>query len=207
MTRSLPSLRSFVLRTLLWLPLCFAAWYFFAPLHSPIAGAGARLLAGLVAPGVVSGVERQGSDLVFVTTLEVHPGPGLTAVLLPEVNPLLYTYGLPFFVALMLASGSRWRTILAGAAILLVFQGWGIAFDFLSQIAINLGPGIAMLAGLADWRREVIALAYQVGTLVLPSLAPVVLWAAFNRGFIERALGARVGAVAMLNAREAPPRA
>jgi len=190
-TRSLPSLRSFVLRTLLWLPLCFAAWYFFAPLHSPIAGAGARLLAGLVAPGVVSGVERQGSDLVFVTTLEVHPGPGLTAVLLPEVNPLLYTYGLPFFVALMLASGSRWRTILAGAAILLVFQGWGIAFDFLAQVGLNLGPDISAQAGLADWRREAIALGYQLGAIMFPSVVPVVLWALFNRPFIEQALAPR----------------
>jgi len=194
-TRSLPSLRSFVLRTLLWLPLCFAAWYFFAPLHSPIAGAGARLLAGLVAPGVVSGVERQGSDLVFVTTLEVHPGPGLTAVLLPEVNPLLYTYGLPFFVALMLASGSRWRTILAGAAILLVFQGWGIAFDFLAQVGLNLGPDISAQAGLADWRREAIALGYQLGAIMFPSVVPVVLWALFNRPFIEQALAPRASPV------------
>jgi hypothetical protein len=190
-TRSPPALRSFVLRALLWLPVCFAAWYFFAPLHSPIAGAGARLLASLVAPDVVSDVERQGSDLVFVTTLEVHPGPGLTAVLLPEVNPLLYTYGLPFFVALMLASGSRWRTILAGAAILLVFQGWGIAFDFLAQVGLNLGSDISALAGLADWRREAIALGYQLGAIMFPSVVPVVLWALFNRSFIEQALAPR----------------
>jgi len=195
MTGSGPSLRSFVLRTLLWLPLCFAAWYFLAPLHSPIAGAGARLLAGLVARDVVSDVERQGSDLVFVTTLEVHPGPGLTAVLLPEVNPLLYTYGLPFFVALMLASGSRWRTILAGAAILLLFQSWGIAFDFLTQIGLNLGSDISAQAGLADWRREAIALGYQLGAIIFPSVVPVVLWALFNRPFIEQALALRAAPV------------
>jgi hypothetical protein len=176
---------------LLWLPACFAAWYFIAPLHSPIAGAGARLLAGLVARDIVSDVERQGSDLVFVTTLEVHPGPGLTAVLLPEVNPLLYTYGLPFFVALMLASGSRWRRIVAGAAILLLFQAWGIAFDFLAQVGLNLGSDIAALAGLADWRREAIALGYQLGAIIFPSVVPVVLWALFNRPFIEQALALR----------------
>jgi len=185
------SLGSFVLRAFLWLAPCFAAWYFLAGIHSTVAGGVARLYLGLIAPGVVSGIEREGLELVVVTTLEVHPAPGLTGVLMQEVNPLLYTYGLALFVAMMLASRCGWRAILFGAAILLPFQGWGIAFDFLSQIAINLGPEIAKLAGLADWRREVIALAYQVGALMLPSLAPVVLWAAFNRTFIERALGTR----------------
>jgi hypothetical protein len=191
MTVAVGSLRSFVLRSFLWLGPCFAAWYFLAGVHSTIAGGVARLLVGLVAPGVVSGIEHEGFELVFVTNLEVHPAPGLTAVLMHEVNPLLYTYGLALFVAMMLGSRCRWREILAGAALLLPFQGWGIAFDFLSQIAINLGPEIATLAGLADWRREAIALAYQVGALMLPSLAPVVLWTFFNRSLIKRALGTR----------------
>jgi len=37
----------------------------------------------------------------------------------PEVNPLLYTYGLAFFVALMLAAGTKWWKILVGAVALL----------------------------------------------------------------------------------------
>jgi len=183
------SIRSFVLRCALWLAPCFAAWYFAAPLHSPIAGVAARPVIALFAPGIVSAIERQGVDLVFVTTLEVHPAPGVTAVLLAEVNPLLYTYGLALFAALMLASGWRWRAMAAGAALLLVFQGWGIAFDLLAQLGLHQGPEVALQAGLANWRREVIALGYQLGTILFPSLAPVILWAAFNRGFHGQALG------------------
>ena len=138
---------------------------------------------------IVSAIERQGADLVFVTTLEVHPAPGVTAVLLAEVNPLLYTYGLALYAALMLACGWRWGALAAGAALLLVFQGWGIAFDFLAQLAVNQGPEVALQAGLADWRREVIALGYQLGAILFPSLAPVILWAAFNRTFIGQATG------------------
>jgi hypothetical protein len=185
------SLRSFVLRAFLWLAPCFAAWYYLASIHSMVAGRLAWMLIGLVAPGVVSDIEREGFELVFVTTLEVHPAPGLTAVLMPQVNPLLYTYGLALFVAMMLGSRRGWRPLLAGSAMLLPFQGWGIAFDLLSQLAINLGPDIAVLAGLADWRREAIALGYQVGALMLPSLAPVMLWAAFNRSFMQRTLAIR----------------
>jgi len=183
-----PALGRFVLGAFLWLPPCFAAWYFSAPFQAAVAGRLARGLIDLFAPGVVSGLERQGSDLLFVTTLEVHPGPGLTAVLVPEVNPLLYTYGLALFVALMLASRSRWRAILGGAAILLAFQAWGIAFDLLAQIAPNLGSQATAQAGALDWRREAIALGYQVGALVFPSLMPVVLWGLFNRSFVQASL-------------------
>jgi hypothetical protein len=34
------------------------------------------------------------------------------------------------------------------------------------------------------WRREAIAIGYQAGTLIFPSLVPVLLWAVFNRAFI-----------------------
>ena len=71
-------------------------------------------------------------------------------------------------------------------ALLLPFQGWGIAFDFLAQVGIKLGPAVAAQAGLGGWRVEAIAIGYQIGTLILPSLVPVVLWAVFNRTLHRR---------------------
>jgi len=177
MTSGAPSIGTFVLRTFLWLPPCFAAWYVSAPYLAAIAGRLARGLVDLVRPGIVSGLERGGIDLVFVTTIEVRAAAGQTAVLLPEVNPMIYSYGLALFLALMLAARSRWWKILAGAAALLPFQAWGIAFDFLAQVGVKLGPEISAQAGLSGWRAEAIALGYQIGSLILPSLMPVLLWA------------------------------
>jgi hypothetical protein len=191
MTEGAPTLGKFVLRTILWLPPCFAVWYFSAQYHAAVAGALARLLVDQFKSGIVSALEQPGIDLVFVTTLEVHPEPGLTALLLPEVNPLLYTYGLAFFLALMLATRAKWWKILVGAVVLLPFQSWGIAFDFLSQVGVTLGPEVSVQAGLLGWRREVIALGYQIGNLIFPSLIPVVLWAVFSRQFIENLLRSR----------------
>lgn len=192
MTPHAPSLGRFVLHTFLGLPPCFAAWYLGAQHHAALAGELSRLLVDRLKPGLVSALEQPGFDLVFVTTLKVHPAPGQTALLLAEVNPLVYTYGLAFFLALMLAARAQWWKILVGAAVLLPFQSWGIAFDFLAQVGIKLGADVSTQAGLLGWRAEAIALGYQIGSLILPSLMPVVLWAIFNRPFIERTLAGSV---------------
>jgi hypothetical protein len=188
MTASAPSLGKFVARIFLWLPPCFAGWYFAAQYHTAVAGSLARVWVNQFTPGIVSALERTGFDLVFVTTIQVHPAPGQTALLLPEVNPLIYTYGLALFLALMLATRASWWKVLVGAAVLLPFQSWGIAFDFLAQVGVKLGPEVSAQAGLLGWRAEAVALGYQLGSLIFPSLIPVVSWAVFSREFIASVL-------------------
>jgi hypothetical protein len=184
MTKSAPALGTFVLRTFLWLPPCFAAWYLLAPFHSAVAAGFARFFIALFNAALITATEQQHIDLVFVTRLQVQQAPGQVGVLALEVNPLIYTYGLAFFLALMLAARARWWRLLAGAAVLLPFQGWGIGFDFLAQVGAKLGPEVAAQAGLLG-AREAIALCYQLGNLVFPSLIPVVLFVAFSRPYIE----------------------
>ena len=179
-----PSLARFVLRTLAWLPPCFAAWYLGAQIHTGIAAALARLVVAFFNAAIIKATEYPGLELRFVTTIEVPSAAG-RGVLAIEVNPLLYTYGLALFLALMLAARARWRHVLLGAAILLPFQGWGIGFDLLAHLGVKLGPEVSAQAGLLG-SREFIALAYQVGNLIFPSVVPVILWAFFNREFIER---------------------
>jgi hypothetical protein len=181
-----PSLGRFVLRTFLWLPPCFAAWYFSAHYSTAAPGALARLGVDLFNSNIVAALEHPALDLIFVTTLEIHAAAGQTAVVLAEVNPLIYTYGLPLFLALMLAARARWWQIAIGAIVLLPFQAWGIAFDFLAQVGMQLGFEVARQAGFSATQREVIALCYQMGALIFPALAPVAVWAILNRRFIER---------------------
>jgi hypothetical protein len=177
--------QAFALRVLLWMPPSFLAWYLLAPWHASIAGAFAHLWLALLAPGLVATVERTGTTLAFVTTLRVQPVAGHDAVLVPEAGALIYTYGLALLVALMMAARARWWKMLAGAALLLPFEGWGLAFDLLAQVGIGLGPGISAQAGLANWRREAIALGYQAGSVILPCLTPVMAWGILCLSFIE----------------------
>ncbi|MEO8104550.1 MAG: exosortase H-associated membrane protein [Betaproteobacteria bacterium] len=183
MTTEGPTLRQFVVRTFLWLPPCFAAWYFSAPLLAAVAGMLSRPVINLLTTGIVSALEQSGASLTFVTTLKVHPAPGQTALLLPEVNALLYTYGLALFIALMLAERAAWWKMVVGSVALLPFQSLGIAFDVLAQVGIRLGPEVAAQAGVGGFRLEVIALGYQLGILIFPTLLPIVFWAVASRLF------------------------
>ena len=182
MTRTnVASVARFALRIGLWLPPSFAAWYFAATYLASLAGAAAAACVGVLRSGLVAALEHSDAALVFVTTLQVHGQAGQTGVLLVEVNPLPYLAGTPLLVALMLASRARWWKVMAGIALLLPFQAWGIAFDFLVQVGVKSGWEVSVQAGLGGWRAEVIALAYQLGSLIFPALAPVALWIAFNR--------------------------
>ena len=181
------SLGPFVLRAVLWLPPCFAAWYWIAPFHAVIAANLARWMVERVSGGLIAATEYAGRGIVFVTTIQVPVAPGQAGVLTVDVNPLVYTYGIALFTALSLAAKARWWTLPVGLALLLPFQGWGIAFDLLAQLGGALGAEVAARAGLAGWRAEAVALGYQAGSLILPSLAPVALWVAFDRELRERA--------------------
>ena len=176
-------LRSFLWRIFAWLPACFAAWYGLAPLHAEAASRVSRAILGLVEPNLVENIERAGGLLSFVTTLEaVGPQRG---VLVMEVDALLYTFGLPLFVALMLASRRGAAAMLLGALALLPIQSAGIALAFLVQL-IGQGTNVASVTGLAGWRAECLVLAYQFATLVMPAAAAILAWCALSRDFIAR---------------------
>ena len=176
MTAAAIPLKRFVLHTFLWLPPCSAVWYWIADYHSTVVGKLARMLVNQFTTGIVSALERSGLNMVFVTTIKVHPELGQTALLTPEVNPLTYTYGLALFTALMLAERARWWKILAGAVLLLFFQSWSIAFEVMAQI-MQFGPDVSDQAGVRGWRLMTVDIGYQLGTFIFPSLIPIVIWA------------------------------
>ncbi len=174
----------FALRALAWLAPCFAAWYWTAAWLARPAAWLARAAIWLADGGIVNGLEWEEGIARFVTNIEMSASPAQAAVLLVEVNPLLYTYGIAIVAALMLASRASWRKLLLGVALLLPFQAWGIAFDVLAQI-VRAGPQAASQVSLVGWKAEGVALGYQLGSLIFPTLAPVLLWAGMGRSFIE----------------------
>lgn len=167
-------------RALAWLPACFAAWYVASPVLSWIP---ARLAVPVVEAfsGPASRIELSAGLARY--ELEIA-APRLPRAAVPdaiadvEVSPRAYTYGVALFLALSLATRGRRRPgALAWAiAALVILPAWGIAFDALRQIgwASELAPYLRW----SPAGREAVAFGYQVGYLLLPTLAPVVAWLA-----------------------------
>ena len=183
--------RAFALRLLVWLVPTFAVWYLVAPAHErPVAWLAALMLDAF-ANGMTGAIEFAPRVVTFVTSLHARTAEGQAGLVEVEVNPLLYTYGSALFAALMLASGARWTRLLAGLALLLPVHAWGVAFDAIGQV-LRMDRAIVAQAGLAGWRAEAAAVGYQLGSLVLPALAPIALWVLLQRAFVERIAGLRL---------------
>ncbi|HVN35647.1 MAG TPA: exosortase H-associated membrane protein [Casimicrobiaceae bacterium] len=181
-------LGGFVVRALGWLPIAFFGWYVAAPI---LLWPAALLVKGISWAGLsdlVVAIEQSGATLTFVTSLRPGTGAAQAARVTVDVNMLVYAFGLPLYAALVLAArGANWPLLLAaGYAALTPVVAWGTLADFLKNIAITAGPLIASQTGFAGWQREVIAFAYQLGALILPTVAPAVLWVLTHDAFLER---------------------
>ncbi|MBK7661475.1 MAG: hypothetical protein IPJ28_21205 [Betaproteobacteria bacterium] len=171
------------LRALGWLPLTLAAWYF-------ASAALAWVPAKLAAPALgLAGVEVRSVTLAdgvaaFGARLVPPYRPGIAQVesvaVDVDVKTRTFTFGIALFVALTLATGRPWRAraVAIGAAVTIALPAWSIAFDALRQLAsvAALGPVLAWPPAV----REGIAFGYQLGSLLLPTLAPVIAWIALN---------------------------
>ncbi len=175
----------FALRTLGWLPVAFVVWYVAAPVLLYPAVLIVRGAVHATLRTLVSGVEQSRAIVTFVTTLKpVSLASG--AVLTVDVNMLLYAFGLPLFAALTLAARERnaKRHLVLGYAVLLPLIACCVLADFLKNVAITAGPAIAAQTGFSAWQREAIAFAFQFGSLILPAVAPAVLWVALHGQFV-----------------------
>jgi hypothetical protein len=134
----------------------------------------------------IRSIEKAPGTFVVDTRVAVTV-PGLEsrgrAELVVEADPARYAYGLPLFIALLLAARSRHflRKAVVGYALLLLPQAFSLSFDVLRQIIVVGGTPARL--GIAQWQMETIALGYQIGALLLPTLAPTLIWLWFERPF------------------------
>jgi hypothetical protein len=182
------SVPRFVLRALAWLPLAFAVWYFAAPALLWPAKVVVELVVRIGLADIVRAVEQNGATCTFATMLKPGQATAATGNITVDVNMLLYSFGLPLFAALVLAAREPgWPVKLAvGYAVMLPFVAWGVLADFLKNVAIAAGPLVASQTGFSAAQREVIAFAYQFGTLILPTVVPAIVWVVTHRAYLER---------------------
>lgn len=105
---------------------------------------------------------------------------------LPVVNTMKYGYGLALIWGLVMATPlttrRRLAQMLAGWLAVSVVQAFGAVTGAWVVALQFLGADALRGAGLAP---ELVALAYQLGYLILPAVVPVVLWMLMNRRLVE----------------------
>jgi hypothetical protein len=182
------SLGGFLVRVAAWLVVAFAVWWIATPL---LAWPVALLSHAVVRIGfgdLVQGVDQAGQHINFITSLR-PPAGGAKAVLEVPSDYRLFSFGLPLMAALTLAAGeSGWpRRLAIGYAALLPVQTFSVVADFLKNLLSE--PAVASQLGFAPWQRELVVFCYQFGTLILPAVAPAIVWVLLHRRFLERFAG------------------
>lgn len=106
-----------------------------------------------------------------------------------DASPARYAYGLPIFLALLLAAGGKGRAgrAVMGYVLLLPAQAFSLTFSALMQIITAAQLNVRFLR-VSQWQMELIVYGYQVGSLVLPTLTPILLWLWLDRRFVEDVL-------------------
>jgi hypothetical protein len=200
-------LKHFLLATVLWLPLAFLAWFWFAgPLVWPVIHLAGAILVHTW-PSLFSGVQ-QGADLLdaqghvlmhsgylmqlssAVLVNAAPPGaPAQFGFLEPVINPMIYGYALPLFAGLVLATpltrAQRAVQIAGGTLVILLAQTFGVIAESFKCVGLDSGPAGLDALHRAGIPTDLVALCYQFGYLILPALVPAALWIICNRRFVE----------------------
>ena len=185
------SLPFFIIKVILWLAPCYFAWYTFANYTTIIASYVSEQILTFFFPNLILGVEQTGHNLEIIVKATL-PADEIPQGMVPElpipVNPLKYNFGLPLCVALTLASPDTLLKHLRNGVfcflLLLPIQIWGICFDFLKSIFIQTPSHLIGNMILQQWQLEVIGICYQTGVLVLPAVAPIIIWIVLYKKFV-----------------------
>ena len=176
-------MRQFLLFVFTLLIPFFALWTIAsAPIALPAIGIVGMLLTNWF-PDVVNALYASGPEAILMTEFGENAGQ-----LIPlsqaeyrlgfEINTRILSYSLPFYTALHFATEKK--TYLAdylwGVLILYALFIFGLMCLCLKTLMINVGAPFFNQPGVFVPNAEVIAITYQVSTLIVPTLAPAVLW-------------------------------
>lgn len=180
----------------MWMLFGFMIWFYLSAFH----GAPARIASDAILSHVLGSdfaqviVEPNQHFLYQVeTNIPFTFRDGTTDALGFVVNPLIFSYGLPLLFGLVMGSNVSWlrkfTIMLIGYVVITGVQIWGVVWQSLKMLAFNFGEqthAIVQSHGVSD---GAIALGYQLGTLILPALAPIFVWVLSNRPLVEQFVG------------------
>jgi hypothetical protein len=180
----------------MWMRFGFMLWFYLSAFHgAPARMAADAILSHLLGSDFSQIIEEPNQHFLFQveTNIPFTFRDGTTEALGFVVNPLVYSYGLPLLFGLVMGSDVSWlrkfTIMLIGYVTILGVQIWGVVWVSLKMLAFNFGEqthAIIQGHGISD---SAIAMGYQLGTLILPALAPIFVWILSNRPLVEQFVG------------------
>jgi len=177
------SVKGFLLKILIWLPLTFVLWYFLTPAIVYLVALLTKVVLSFVAGHAVINVEQHEHVMHIITsfTKDAASKENLTFV----IDVMKYAYGLALFPAMVLATSKPWKDkfqdFYLGILVIFLIILWGVSFDTMQTLVFKLGMDIGRTMGTTPFTRELIALGYQMGYLILPAVTPIILWFTMNQ--------------------------
>ena len=173
--------RQQMLTTLLLLPLTFLLWYAAGPVLTHPATLTAGFLLEAWIPTVVADVFTEGVELYVVTHFGDVDGTVVTADLAEaeiafKIDTRLVSYGVPFYAALLWSSrvDSLVGRFCLGLFVLWALMAFGLVAMAAKDLMLVIGDPFLTLGSVPPM--PIIGLAYQTSVLLIPSLAPVMVW-------------------------------
>lgn len=185
------SVKLFLLKILIWLPITFVIWYFLTPVFIYIIAFLSKAILTIVASSSVVDVDPAGNVLHIVTPFTSSaPTEKNQGQLIFIINAMKYGYGIALFTAMLLATpdkvSNKLQNLYIGVLILILVQTWGVTFDTLQTLLFKFGREIGETLNTTAFTREVIALCYQLGYLILPAVTPILLWFTMYKNYLAK---------------------
>lgn len=183
--RRLSPLTIFVLSAFAWLIVLTLVWTKVSAWTSYPVGVLSNIVLEQGAPMWVRTVRLAPGNMEVDTSVSVTDASGRRGEITVDASPARYAYGLPIFLALLLAARGKGRVVRAAAGYLLLLpaQAYSLTTFLLMQLILGTQLDIRSLR-ISQWQMELIVYAYQVGVLVVPTLAPILIWLWLDRKFV-----------------------
>lgn len=185
------ALTVFSISALAWLIALTLVWTKVSPWTSYPVSVLTHLALEQGAPMWVRNVQKSPGQMQVQTTvaMPVLDAGGRLGEIDVELDPGRYAYGLPIFLALLLAARGQKRLSksLAGYLLLLPAQAFSATMYVLMQVVLY-AQGSAGVLRVDHWQVESIVYGYQLGSLVVPTLTPIILWLWLDRKFFSEVI-------------------
>ena len=181
-----PKLYKFVGLIFLWLVPCFVVWVSVSSLLAAPAVWLSELILTNALPNIVHGFTLAGPQALLSTHFGELDGEIVSAQvagyrLAYPLNTRILTYSLPFYAALHFATVTtdgffKNNTTRFGMGLLLLYPLMIVGMISVSLKNLMLGLGLVFI-DISSTGGSIIAMMYQLSTLMVPALAPILVWA------------------------------